>query len=63
MIAFQEGMHLIVACDTRGLDLMTEKIIFIPESPALFSARFVLYRYAGRALFPLFHLRAIDTRL
>ncbi|KAF4788259.1 hypothetical protein TURU_162270 [Turdus rufiventris] len=33
VIAFQEGMHLIVACDTRGLDLMTEKIIFVPESP------------------------------
>lgn len=30
---------------------------------ALFSARFVLYRYAGRAPFPLFHLRGVDTRL
>lgn len=32
VIAFQEEMHHIVACDTRGLDLMTEKIIVIPES-------------------------------
>lgn len=32
VIAFQGGMHHIVACDTRGLDLMTEKIVFIPES-------------------------------
>lgn len=32
VIAFQEELHHIIACDTRGLDLTTEKIISIPES-------------------------------